>query len=103
MAKKKPAASIKTVTKKAPKAIKKPVKKPATKEAPKKISRYLYRIPKNIPEGLTLCHNQVQHDKTFTPNKNGFRVWVTNEVPPTFKPCSCGWSGLPHFAFKGVK
>ena len=41
-----------------------------------------------------------------TPNGvRGFRwwTWPKGEVPSDFKPCKCGWSGLPHYALPGSK
>jgi hypothetical protein len=84
------------------KAPKKAPTKAATKKAPKASHRSLSRIPKQIPKGLTLCHNHIRHEATTKPNTNGFRVWMTNEPPANFVSCSCGWSGLPHLALKGL-
>lgn len=54
-------------------------------------------IPKKIPVGKVLCHNNVKHDKDTRSGVHGFRAWFEKAPPKGFKPCKCGWSGLPHY------
>ena len=49
-------------------------------------------IPSSVPPGRVLAHNDMPN------GLDGFRcwTWLKDEVPSNFKPCECGWSGLPH-------
>jgi hypothetical protein len=60
--------------------------------------RYVSRIPRKMQRGI-LCHNDERHTVDMPPGLNGFRAWF-GDAPPNaqFKPCGCGWSGLPHFS-----
>jgi hypothetical protein len=60
---------------------------------------YLLSFPKSIPPGRVLLHNHVPHTIDMRPGLNGFRAW-TGAAPTSdkFKPCRCGWSGLPHYS-----
>src|SRR4029077_9904749 len=63
--------------------------------------RYVGRfVPRKIPSGRVLAHNHVAHAIDTPPGERGFRAWTwpEGEVPPHFKPCACGWSGLSHVA-----
>jgi hypothetical protein len=63
--------------------------------------RYVGRfVPRKIPAGRVLAHNHVAHAIDTPPGERGFRAWTwpEGEVPPHFKPCACGWSGLSHVA-----
>jgi hypothetical protein len=56
-------------------------------------------VPKKIPEGWALGHNQVTHTTDMHPGPNGFRCWFDKlPVPDNMLPCNCGWSGLPHYS-----
>jgi hypothetical protein len=44
-------------------------------------------------------HNHVIHTIDTPSGLNGLRAWTDNAVPnDEFKPCHCGWGGLPHFS-----
>jgi hypothetical protein len=64
------------------------------------MDRYLSpKIPRSISPGRVLMHNHVRHTIDMPSGLNGFRAWTSNAVPnDEFKPCHCGWSGLPHFS-----
>jgi len=65
--------------------------------------RYVGRfVPRKVPAGRVLAHNRVTHAIDTPPGERGFKAWTwpEGEVPPHFKPCACGWSGLPHVALK---
>jgi hypothetical protein len=59
-------------------------------------------VPQEVPKGRVLAHNQIQHTARTPNGVRSFRwwTWPKGEVPPDFKPCKCGWSGLPHVARK---
>jgi hypothetical protein len=64
-----------------------------------------YRVPREVPKGEVLAHNDIMHT-TRTPNGvRGFRWWTCpkSEVSASFVLCECGWSGLPHYALPGQK
>jgi hypothetical protein len=56
-------------------------------------------LPRLIPPGRVLGHNRVPHTIN-EPSGLKFRCWswLKDDVPPNFKNCDCGWSGLPHVA-----
>lgn len=58
-------------------------------------------VPRSIPAGRILAHNHVQHTIDMPNGVNGFRCWSQRNVPPNFKRCRCGWSGLPHYRLRG--
>jgi len=59
--------------------------------------RYVSATPRELKSGWTLAHNHIRHSVNMPLGLNGFRAWwFTNGVPNNFKPCGCGWSGLPH-------
>jgi hypothetical protein len=45
-----------------------------------------------------LMHNHVRHSVDMPCGVNGFRAWTDDMPQPGFKPCRCGWSGLPHYS-----
>jgi hypothetical protein len=55
-------------------------------------------VPKSIARGRVLMHNHVRHTADMPCGVNGFRAWTDTEIPPRFKLCRCGWSGLPHYS-----
>jgi len=59
-------------------------------------------VPQEVPKGRVLAHNQIEHTARTPNGVRSFRwwTWPKGEVPPDFKPCKCGWSGLPHVARK---
>jgi hypothetical protein len=57
-------------------------------------------IPKMIPPGRKLMHNQVRHYVDSRCGANGFRAWTADRVPEGFVKCPCGWAGLPHYGWK---
>jgi hypothetical protein len=59
--------------------------------------RYVAYLPRKLQRG-TLCHNSIRHTLDMPPGVNGFRAWFEDKPPAEFKPCRCGWSGLPHFS-----
>ena len=38
--------------------------------------RYLSRIPKNIPPGRVIAHNNILHGPNWPTGPNGFRAWT---------------------------
>jgi hypothetical protein len=60
------------------------------------------RIPRKVPEGRVLAHNHVMHTKGMPHGLNGFRcfTWPKGKQPRHFVRCPCGWSGLPHYAWR---
>jgi hypothetical protein len=60
-------------------------------------------VPKRVPAGRVLAHNHVQHTIDQADGVRGFRCWTwpKDKVPRNFKPCKCGWAGLPHYRAKG--
>jgi hypothetical protein len=63
--------------------------------------RYLGRVPKAVPAGRVLVHNNLRHDRDQRPGVNGFRAWTEEEGKnPRLTPCRCGWSGLAHYRVK---
>ena len=63
--------------------------------------RYVRRltVPKAVPPGKVLVHNQVQHEKDTPCGWNGFRAW-TQTSRAGLVLCSCGWAGLKHYRVK---
>jgi hypothetical protein len=57
-------------------------------------------IPRTVPEGRVLAHNDVRHTVDMPNGRNGFRVWTWSKEkkPPNFVGCECGYAGLPHYA-----
>ena len=61
--------------------------------------RYVGRIPKEIPAGRVLMHNNVAFAGDRTPiGEEGFRVFTATKPLDGFVLCPCGWSGLEHYA-----
>jgi hypothetical protein len=61
--------------------------------------RYVGRgVPRSVPKGRVLNHNHVRHTIDMPCGVNGFRAFTSLEPLPNFKPCKCGWSGLPHYS-----
>ena len=58
----------------------------------------IYGVPREIPLGMVLVHNQVRHTLKTRTGVRGFRAWFTAAPPRGFKKCGCGWSGLPHYS-----
>ena len=65
--------------------------------------RYVTGIPRKLPQGRVLMHNDVQHTIAMPHAMNGFRAWTAPASPANFEPCKCGWSGLPHWHAKGTR
>jgi hypothetical protein len=58
---------------------------------------YISVIPKEVPEGRVLMHNNVR--PTTRLGSGGFRAWLDDHVPGNFARCDCGWApGLVHYA-----
>jgi hypothetical protein len=59
-----------------------------------------FTLPTAIPEGYALAHNHIRPAIDMPSGHNGFRFWLwpMGKVPRHFKPCKCGWSGLPHYS-----
>ena len=53
---------------------------------------YIFTLPKAVPNGMVLVHNQVTRNITPSrrPGFEGFRVWLTGD-PSRLKVCHCGW------------
>jgi hypothetical protein len=63
---------------------------------------YVASIPRKLPAGRVLVHNDVVRQKRL--GSNGFRAWTQPlDAEPALESCDCGWSGLPHYRVKGVK
>jgi hypothetical protein len=64
--------------------------------------RYLSRIPKNIPPGRVIAHNNILHGPNWPTGPHGFRAWTwtASKEHADFVLCPCGWSGLEHYAHK---
>ena len=57
-------------------------------------------VPKSVGAGRVLCHNHVRHTVDTPCGLNGFRAWTDLKPPSKFVKCPCGWSGLPHYAWR---
>ena len=55
------------------------------------------RKPRN---DRVIVHNPVAHTLTQIPGAHGFRAW-TQIKDNDCVPCRCGWSGVPHFRYRG--
>jgi hypothetical protein len=55
-------------------------------------------VPKSIGKGRVLMHNHVRHSRNMQCGDNGFRAWTDTKPPEGFKPCQCGYAGLPHYS-----
>ena len=63
---------------------------------------YVASIPRKLPAGRVLVHNDVVRQKRL--GSNGFRAWTQSlDAEPALESCDCGWSGLPHYRVKDVK
>ena len=62
--------------------------------------KYVSRVPKKVRAGHVLCHNHILHTVDMPPGVNGFRAWFDKDPPDHFAQCPCGWSGLPHYAWR---
>jgi hypothetical protein len=58
----------------------------------------VFGLPKSIGKGRVLMHNHIRHTRTMPCGWNGFRAWTDTKVLPGFKPCGCGYAGLPHYS-----
>jgi hypothetical protein len=75
-------------------------------QIPKGTMRYVSGIPKKIPDGWVLVHNQVVPQRRL--GLNGFRAWLEKlgsrdpSAPPLVR-CECDWAGrnangeIPHY------
>jgi hypothetical protein len=70
-----------------------------TKERHPFDKRYVrgFTVPKKIPAGRVLVHNQVNHKETTPNGVIGFRAWTQLPDAEGLTGCDCGWSGLPHY------
>jgi hypothetical protein len=55
-------------------------------------------LPRRVPRGRVLMHNQIRHGPQWPTGINGFRAWWAAKPHEGFVPCPCGWAGLPHYA-----
>jgi len=63
---------------------------------------YVASIPRKLPAGRVLVHNDVIRQNRL--GSNGFRAWTQPlDAEPALESCGCGWSGLPHYRVKDVK
>jgi hypothetical protein len=59
-------------------------------------------VPRKLKYGYVLCHNHIMHTDDMPCGVNGFRAWFNPErLPADFIECPCGWSGLPHYTYRG--
>jgi hypothetical protein len=56
-------------------------------------------VPKKIPTGNVLVHNNVKHRVNTRSGTRGFRCWF-QEPSDKLEPCGCGYAGLPHYRVK---
>lgn len=59
-------------------------------------------LPRSQGNGY-LCHNHIKHETDTPCGENGFRAWRTDQLPPDFVRCNCGWAGLTHYANEKLK
>jgi hypothetical protein len=60
-------------------------------------------VPRSVPEGRVLIHNQVRHKADTPSGTKGFRAWTAAKPQIGFVRCHCGWAhGLPHYAHLDV-
>jgi hypothetical protein len=60
--------------------------------------QYISQIPRKIPEGKILVHNNVKPAHPL--GMNGFRAWLDVQTDE-HKRCKCGWAdGLEHYRLK---
>jgi hypothetical protein len=53
---------------------------------------YLDKLPRAVPEGFTLVHNQVQPPARRL-GCRGFRAWLEKPKPnPELERCACNWA-----------
>jgi hypothetical protein len=62
---------------------------------------YIARLPRKLPKGRVIVHNRVHALWEDQPlGYHGFRAWTVTAreaAQEGWKPCRCGWSGLPHY------
>ncbi len=58
----------------------------------------IFSHPRTVNPGRVLMHNHIQHTAQMPNGWRGFRAWTDTQIPGGFKPCHCGWSGLPHYS-----
>ena len=79
-------------------AVKQKLKRISSNKPESKMRRYVNAIPKSIPKGKILCHNNVQPAHPI--NRNGFRVWLDDSSDHYERP-KCGWGdGIEHYRVK---
>lgn len=61
-----------------------------TMPEPNAVVQYLFRMPKEIPNGLVLVHNNVRPTRHL--GMRGFRAWLEQPDPQRLEECSCGWA-----------
>jgi hypothetical protein len=61
---------------------------------------YLFSMPKVVPVGKALVHNQVRPTRQI--GMRGFRFWLAAPDTPTLEACDCKWAPElgPHFRVK---
>jgi hypothetical protein len=60
---------------------------------------YVASIPRKLPAGRVLVHNDVVRQNRL--GSNGFRAWTQPlDAEPALGSCGCGWSGLLHYRMK---
>jgi hypothetical protein len=65
---------------------------------------YATKIPRKLPPGRVLVHNQVAPQRVLA--RDGFRAW-TQDLTDDLQLCDCHWAGvdlhgLPHYRVKGL-
>jgi hypothetical protein len=56
-------------------------------------------VPRSVPEGRVLMHNQVRHETDTPSGTRGFRAWTASRPQLGFVRRACGWAhGLTHYA-----
>lgn len=65
-------------------------------------AEYLSRLPRAVPRGRVLVHNQVRPTRHL--GMRGFRAWLQEPNPDKLVACDCGWAAElgPHYRVKAV-
>jgi hypothetical protein len=54
------------------------------------IEAYLFRLPKTVPAGCVVVHNNVRPTRRL--GSRGFRAWLSLPDPATLEVCPCAWA-----------
>jgi hypothetical protein len=64
---------------------------------------YLSKLPKSVPAGRVLVHNNVKPRRTLS--AGGFRAWLSEPDSKRLVACECDWAPElgQHYRVKGVR